>query len=132
MKNTPRRAKSLAEAVPGDLNPTGTARCYKNPPFWRPVAPPDPAVVAQLKREREEELADQAIWIARLPEDERPTVHENGDPELLQQSWAEAARTQKRLDPEGYALSEAREKHFIETGSDEPFPEIRVYRKRTR
>ena len=32
----------------------------------------------------------------------------------------------------GYALSEAREKHFIETGPDEPFPEIRVYRKRTR
>ena len=132
MKNTPRRAKSLAEAVPGDLDPMGLARLYKTPPFWRAVAPRDPAIVARLKREREEELADQAIWIARLPEVERPTVHENGDPELLQQSWAESARTQKRLDPEGYALSEAREKHFIETGCDEPFPEVRVYRKRTR
>ena len=107
MKTPPRRVKSPDGAVPGDLDPTGTFRRYKNPPFWRPVAPPDPAVVARLKREREEELADQAIWIARLPEDERPSLHEDGDPELLQQSWAEAARTQKRLDPEGYALSEA-------------------------
>jgi len=54
MKNTSRRAKSLAEAVPGDLDPTGTFQRYKKPPFWRPVAPPDPAVVSRLKREREE------------------------------------------------------------------------------
>jgi len=72
-----------------------------------------------------------AQWVASLPEDERPTAPHPYDPSLRTQTWAESARTQKRLDPEGYAEWKARERHFIETGSDEPWPTWRVYRSRT-
>ena len=72
-----------------------------------------------------------AQWVASLPEDERPTLPRKDHPTMLTQTWAESARTQKRLDPEGYAEWQARERHFIETGSDEPWPTMRVYRSRT-
>jgi len=72
-----------------------------------------------------------AQWVASLPEDERPTLPRKDDPSMRTQTWAESARTQKRLDPEGYAEWQARERHFIETGYDEPWPTMRVYRSRT-
>lgn len=69
-------------------------------------------------------------WVASLPDDERPTALHPYDLTMRTQTWAQSARTQRRLDPEGYAKWQARERHFIETGSDETWPTMRVYRSR--
>ena len=114
------------------LETKGTWERYATAPFWRSL---DPVVLGRRESVR---LADRAVslkrqaWlIATLPENERPTEQDPRDPELLRQSWVEAARTSARLDPEGEAIWEARERHFIETGSDEPV-KFRVYHYRPR
>ena len=111
----------------------GTSERFATAPFWRDM---DPVVLGRRESTR---LADRAVslerqeWlIATLPEDERPTERDPRDPELLIQSWVEAARTSARLDPEGEAIWKARERHFIETGYDEPWAPFRVYHYRPR
>ena len=106
----------------------GTWERYATAPFWRSL---DPVVLGRRESVR---LADRAVrlkrqaWlIATLPENERPTEQDPDNPEFLRQSWVEAARTSARLDPEGEAIWEARERHFIKTGSDEPWAPFRVY-----
>ena len=105
-------------------------------PFWRSM---DPVVLGRRESARLSHRADELrrqAWLtayyATLPEDERPTEPDPHNPEFLRQSWAEAARTGARLDPEGEAIWEARERHFIETGSDEPWAPFRVHHYRPR
>ena len=115
------------------LETKGTSERFATAPFWRDM---DPVVLGRRESVR---LADRAVrlkrqaWlIATLPENERPTEQDPGSPEFLRQSWVEAARTSARLDPEGEAIWEARERHFIKTGSDEPWAPFRVYHYRPR
>jgi hypothetical protein len=111
----------------------GTSERFAAAPFWRDM---DPVVLGRQESNRiavhAERLARQEWLIATLPEDERPTERDPHNPEFLRQSWVEAARTSARLDPEGEAIWEARERHFIETGSDEPWAPFRVHHYRPR
>lgn len=117
--------------TPLEIN--GTSERYATAPFWRDM---DPVVLARQESSRlavrAEKLKRQAWLIATLPEDERPTERDKDDPEILTQSWAEAARTGARLDPEFEAIWHTRERHFIETGYDEPWSQFRVYHHRPR
>ena len=111
----------------------GTSERFATAPFWRDM---DPVVLGRQESNRiavhAERLARQEWLIATLPEDERPTEPDPHHPGFLRQSWVEAARTGARLDPEGEAIWEARERHFIETGFDEPWAPFRVYHYRPR
>jgi len=111
----------------------GTWERFAAAPFWRDM---DPVVLGRRESYRiaahAERLARQEWLMATLPEDERPTEPDPHHPGFLRQSWAEAARTGARLDPEGEAIWEARERHFIETGFDEPWAPFRVYHYRPR
>ena len=114
------------------LETKGTSERFATAPFWRDM---DPGVLGRRESfrliNRAVSLKRQAWLIATLPENERPTEQDPRDPEFLRQSWVGAARTSARLDPEGEAIWEARERHFIKTGSDEPV-KFRVYHYRPR
>ena len=139
MAETPFDFVELARRVRNGETPLeikGTSERFATEPCWREM---DPVVLGRQESARLSYRADELrrqAWLtayyATLPEDERPTEPDPDNPEFLRQSWAEAARTGARLDPEGEAIWEARERHFIETGFDEPWAPFRVYHYRPR